>query len=307
MADSRVIADATTSNWVDRWAPEGLRPLLKLGRLDRPIGAWLLLWPCFWGISLATPFGEYPDFLLLVLFTIGAFAMRSAGCAFNDIVDRDVDKQVERTAKRPLASGQLSLREGIMFLGLLGLLGLLVLQQLNLFTILLGFFSLILVGIYPFMKRVTYWPQLFLGLTFNWGVLMGWAAVAGGLSLEALYLYIAGIFWTLGYDTIYAHMDKNDDILVGVKSTALKFGENTRAWLFLFYGLSLGFFILAGIENDLNRVYYLGVIAVFFHYKNQISTLNIHDGDNCLKTFQSNMYVGVIVFLSIVASKIIVF
>ncbi len=157
------------------------------------------------------------------------------------------------------------------------------------------------------MKRVTYWPQLFLGLTFNWGVLMGWAAVASGLSLDALYLYLAGIFWTLGYDTIYAHMDKNDDILVGVKSTALKFGENTKAWLFLFYGLSLGFFILAGIENDLNRVYYLGVIAVFFHYKNQISILNIDDGDNCLKTFQSNMYVGVIVFLSIVASKIIVF
>ena len=305
MAESHVIADANTANWVDRWVPEGMRPLLKLGRLDRPIGAWLLLWPCFWGISMATPMGSYPEFTLLVLFTIGAFAMRSAGCAFNDIVDRDYDAQVERTSRRPLASGQISLREAVMFLSLLGMVGFVVLQQLNYFTIILGFFSLVLVGVYPFMKRVTYWPQLFLGLTFNWGVLMGWSAVTGSLSMEPLYLYLAGIFWTLGYDTIYAHMDKNDDILVGVKSTALKFGENTRAWLFLFYGLSLGFFILAGIEIELNRIYYIGVIAVFFHFKHQIATLEIHNSENCLLTFRSNMYVGAMVFLSIVASKLI--
>lgn len=304
MIESRIIADARVTNWVDRWAPQFLRPLLKLGRFDRPIGSWLLLWPCWWGISLATQQGTYPDFRLLGLFAFGAFAMRSAGCAFNDIVDRDFDNRVDRTEARPLASGQISLREAVLFLMLMCLLGLLVLMQFNTYTIILGLASLVLVVIYPFMKRITYWPQLFLGLTFNWGALIGWTAVTGSLGLEPVLLYIAGVFWTLGYDTIYAHMDKNDDILVGVKSTALRFGENTRAWLFVFYGLTLGFLVLVGINGDLMVIYYFGVIALLFHFKNQIEKLDIHDPANCLRVFKSNMIVGLLLFLGLAASKL---
>ena len=304
MIKSKIIADAMTTNWVDRWSPLFLRPLLKLGRFDRPIGAWLLLWPCWWGVALAAPQGTYPDFRLLGLFALGAFAMRSAGCAFNDIVDRDYDNRVDRTEARPLASGQISLREAILFLILMCLLGLVVLMQLNKYTIILGVASLVLVAIYPFMKRITYWPQLFLGLTFNWGALMGWTAVTGSLSLEPVLLYIAGVFWTLGYDTIYAHMDKNDDILVGVKSTAIRLGENTRAWLFIFYGLTIGFLVLVGIKGDLMVIYYFGIIALLFHFKNQIEKLDIHDPVNCLRIFKSNMIVGLLLFLGIAASKL---
>ena len=304
MIKSKIIADAMTTNWVDRWSPLFLRPLLKLGRFDRPIGAWLLLWPCWWGVALAAPQGTYPDFRLLALFALGAFAMRSAGCAFNDIVDRDYDNRVDRTEARPLASGQISLREAILFLILMCLLGLVVLMQLNKYTIILGVASLVLVAIYPFMKRITYWPQLFLGLTFNWGALMGWTAVTGSLSLEPVLLYVAGVFWTLGYDTIYAHMDKNDDILVGVKSTAIRLGENTRAWLFIFYGLTIGFLVLVGIKGDLMVIYYFGIIALLFHFKNQIKKLDIHDPVNCLRIFKSNMIVGLLLFLGIAASKL---
>lgn len=301
---STVIADAKRDNWVDRFAPAFLRPLLKLGRMDRPIGVWLLFWPCSWAIALGGDYAKHPDYLLLGLFFAGALLMRSAGCAFNDIVDREYDTRVERTQARPLASGQLSVREAWLFLALMALLGFLILLQLNGFSILLGAASLVLIGVYPFMKRITYWPQLFLGLTFNWGALLGWAAVTGSLSLEALYLYCAGVFWTLGYDTIYAHMDKTDDILIGVKSTALKFGENTRAWLFVFYGLAFGFFLLAGIEAGLNQVYYVGIIMIFFLFRHQISTLDIHDPKNCLKNFKSNNSVGLVLFLFIWASKI---
>ena len=304
MKKSKLIKDAKATNWVDRWAPKFLRPLLKLGRFDRPIGVWLLLWPCWWGIALATPQGEYPDYMLLGLFAFGAFVMRSAGCAFNDIVDRDFDSRVNRTEARPLVSGHVNLREAILFLTLMGVLGFMALIQLNTYTIILGAASLVLVAIYPFMKRVTYWPQLFLGLTFNWGALIGWTAVTGSLSIEPVLLYIAGVFWTLGYDTIYAHMDKNDDILVGVKSTALRFGENTRAWLFVFYGLTLGLLMLVGIKGDLSAIYYAGIVAILFHFKNQIENLDIHDPANCLKVFKSNILVGLFLFLSLAASNL---
>jgi len=303
---SRVIADARPTNWVDRWSPQFLHPLLKLGRFDRPIGTWLLLWPCWWGIAVATPEGAFPDFRLLVLFALGALVMRSAGCAFNDIADRNFDNQVERTEARPLASGQVSLREAVLFFCLMCLLGLLVLIQLNTYTIILGVASLVLIAIYPFMKRVTYWPQLVLGLTFNWGALLGWTAVTGKLGLIPAILYTAGLFWTLGYDTIYAHMDKTDDILVGVKSTALKFGENTRAWLFVFYGMAVGLFVLVGLEAHMKPIYYFGIFAVVLHFRYQIEHLNIHDPSNCLRIFKSNLTVGLILFLSIVASKWII-
>jgi len=301
---SRIIADARPANWVDRWSPGFLRPLLKLGRFDRPIGTWLLLWPCWWGIALAMPEGAFPDYRLLGLFAIGALVMRSAGCAFNDIADQKFDSQVERTEARPLANGQVSLREAILFLCLMCLLGLFVLIQLNTHTIILGMASLILVVIYPFMKRVTYWPQLFLGLTFNWGVLLGWTAVAGKLSLIPGLIYAAGLFWTLGYDTIYAHMDKTDDILVGVKSTALRFGENTRAWLFVFYGMTVGLLVLAGIVAQMKPIYYFGIITLVLHFRYQIERLNIHEPENCLRIFKSNLTVGLLLFLSIVASKL---
>ncbi|MEE8295066.1 MAG: 4-hydroxybenzoate octaprenyltransferase [Sphingomonadales bacterium] len=304
MSNDKAILDAKKGNWVDRYSPASIRPFLKLGRMDRPIGIWLLLWPATWAITMAGSFASYPDLKILGLFLLGAFVMRSAGCAFNDIVDRDYDSKVARTRNRPIAGKEISVQNAWLFLATLALTGLIILLQFNYLTVALGIGSLVFVGIYPFMKRVTYWPQAFLGLTFNWGALLGWAAVTGALSIEALFLYLAGIFWTLGYDTIYAHMDKTDDILVGVKSTALKFGENTRAWLFVFYGLSLGFFFLAGYQNGLGSIYYIGLAFVFFHFHTQISTLDIHSPEACLKTFKSNNLVGLGMFLAIWASKV---
>jgi len=315
MSQDKIIADAKSTNWVDRFAPSLLRPLLKLGRFDRPIGTWLLLWPCWWGVALAIPHEEtasFTDQVLIVkdhvwflfLFVLGALVMRGAGCAYNDLVDRDFDRLVKRTQRRPLASGQVTIREGWLFFAVLVMMGFLVLLRFNAFTILLGASVLILVGIYPFMKRVTYWPQLFLGLAFNWGALMGWAAVTGTLSLEAVLLYIGGVFWTLGYDTIYAHQDKTDDILIGVKSTALKFGENTHAWVFIFYGMATGFFILAGYLTGLHAFYYFGIIIIIFLFRTQLKKLDIHNPESCLAVFKSNMYVGMSLFVFIMLTKI---
>ena len=308
MAESKVIADAKENNWVDRFAPSFARPFLKLARFDRPIGTWLLLWPCWWGVALAIPHQDYANWKsyawCLTLFAMGAVVMRGAGCAYNDIMDRKFDGMVERTSARPLASGQVTLTGAIAFTGVLVLLGLAVLLQFNMFTIYLGAGSLVLVGIYPLMKRFTYWPQLFLGLAFNWGALLGYAAVTGTLDLAAVFLYLAGIFWTLGYDTIYAHQDKTDDILIGVKSTALKFGENTRAWVFVFYGMTLGLLVLAGFMADLHGWFYLGVIATLFHFRNQLRKLDIHDPENCLRVFKSNLHVGTIIFVTIMLTKV---
>ncbi|MEM9751523.1 MAG: 4-hydroxybenzoate octaprenyltransferase, partial [Pseudomonadota bacterium] len=214
-APKDAIADAAPSNWVDRRAPAALRPYLRLARADRPIGTWLLLWPCLWSMALAQiSLGERaPNLWFLILFVVGATAMRGAGCVYNDIIDRDIDAKVARTANRPIASGAVSVGSGWAFLVALSLIGLLVLLQFNQRTILLGLVSLGIVAAYPFMKRVTYWPQAWLGLTFNWGALMAWTAVTGDLAAPALLLYVGGVFWTLGYDTIYAHQDKEDDAL----------------------------------------------------------------------------------------------
>lgn len=304
MAEDQVILDATKDNWVDRFGPKPLRPYLKLARIDRPIGIWLLFWPGAWAIAMAGNYVTNPDLKALALFFIGAVVMRGAGCAYNDIIDRDYDSKVERTQLRPIASKQISVQRGYIFMLLLLIIGLLILMQFNLLTIAIGFFSLVLIGVYPFMKRLTYWPQAFLGLTFNWGVLLGWAAVTGAVGIPTLLLYLAAIFWTVGYDTIYAHQDKTDDILVGVKSTALRFGENTRAWLFVFYGLALGFFFLAGLIQGLGPVYFVGLAFVFFHFHAQIWKLKIDDPELCLKIFKSNNLVGLVLFLSIWASKV---
>src|SRR5262245_6657999 len=227
------IADAPAGNWVDRYAPAEWRPYLKLARFDRPIGAWLLLFPCWWSLALAElQLGRlYPSPWSLILFAIGAFVMRGAGCTYNDIVDRDYDARVSRTAARPIPSGQVSVARAALFAVCLSLVGFLVLVQFNTFTIWLGVASLGFVAVYPFMKRFTSWPQLVLGLTFKWGALVGWSSVHGSLALPAIALYAGCVLWTIGYDTIYAHQDKEDDALLGLKSTALRFGDATQIWL----------------------------------------------------------------------------
>src|SRR5690348_7601150 len=225
------------ADWVDRLLPPRLRPYARLARLDRPIGTWLLLFPGWWGIALAAE--RWPDPLLLLLFAVGAVAMRGAGCTLNDIADRHYDAQVARTRLRPLPSGAVSVRGAAIFLLLQLAVGAAILFSLNRTSILLGCAVLALIGTYPFMKRITYWPQVFLGLNFNWGALLGWAAVTGAVAIPSLLLYLGGVLWTIGYDTIYAHQDKEDDVLIGVKSSAIALGPRTRPWLFAFYGAAL--------------------------------------------------------------------
>lgn len=298
---SHTIADAPVDNWVDRLAPAGLRPYLKLARMDRPIGTWLLLWPCWWSIALAAPAGTWPDLWLLVLFGIGALVMRGAGCTFNDIVDRDFDSRVERTRLRPIPAGQVSLKQAIAWMVLLSLVGFVILLQFNIFAIGVGVASLALVAAYPFMKRITYWPQAWLGLTFNWGALLGWAAVTGNLGPAPLTLYAAGLFWTLGYDTIYAHQDKEDDALIGVKSTALKLGRRTRPWLFVFYAVATAGIAAAGFLAGMGWPFYLGLMIAAGHLAWQAVRVDIDDSADCLAKFQSNTLFGWLLFGAIVA------
>ena len=224
-----LLGDIPVGNWIDRWVPAPVRPYLRLMRLDRPIGTWLLLLPAWWSLALAAP--RWPDLGLMALFALGAVVMRGAGCTVNDIADHKFDAQVARTAARPIPSGAVSVLQALCFLGLQLGIGLAILLCLNGAALAWGAASLLLVIPYPFMKRITWWPQAWLGLTFNWGALLGWVAVTGRLDAAPLALYAAGLFWTLGYDTIYAHQDKEDDILIGVKSTALRLGAATPAWL----------------------------------------------------------------------------
>ncbi|MBX3446296.1 MAG: 4-hydroxybenzoate octaprenyltransferase [Parvibaculaceae bacterium] len=300
--DRARVADAPPENWVDRYAPSWARPYARLARLDRPIGWWLLLLPCWWSVALASE--GWPPLTLLLLFFIGAVAMRGAGCTWNDIVDRNIDAAVARTRSRPLPSGAVTLAGAFFFLVLQCLIGLAVLISFNSFAIILGFSSLILVAIYPFMKRITHWPQFVLGLAFNWGALMGWAAVHGEISAEALLLYLGAVAWTIGYDTIYAHQDKEDDALIGVKSTALKFGEATRTWLWFFYGIALLAFAAAGAAAGLGPFFYplLAVGAALLVW--QIVTLDINDPARCLRLFRSNRDFGLILFAAVVAGQV---
>ena len=295
-------SDIPVESWIDRIAPGAWRPYLRLARADRPIGTWLLLFPCWWSISLAAP--AWPDPWLMVLFGVGALVMRGAGCTINDIVDREFDGRVARTAGRPIPSGAVSLFQAVAFLGLQLLLGLLVLLQFNTFAILLGISSLALVVTYPFMKRITYWPQAMLGLTFNWGALLGWAAVRGDIGMPALCLYAAGFFWTLGYDTIYAHQDKDDDLLVGIKSSALKLAGNTRPWLFAFYGAATVLMAAAGYLADLAWPFHLGLAMAAGHMAWQAATVDTDDPKACLAKFKSNRYVGWMVLAAVVAGQV---
>jgi len=231
--------------------------------------------------------------------------LRGAGCTLNDIADRDFDGRVARTATRPIPSGAVSIRQAFGFLGLQLLLGLSVLLQFNTFAVMVGAGSLVVVAVYPFMKRITYWPQVVLGLAFNWGALLGWAAVQGGLSAAAGVLYMAGILWTLGYDTIYAHQDKEDDILIGIKSTALKLGENTARWLIGFYSGTITLIALSGYLAALGWAFYTGLAFAAAHLIWQTMTLDIDDAKGCLARFKSNRTFGLIVFAAIIAGQVL--
>jgi len=294
------VADAT-GNWVDTLAPAWSRPYLRLARLDRPIGSWLLLLPCWWSSALAAiaAHAAAPRLSHIVLFFIGAFAMRGAGCTWNDIVDRDLDGSVERTRSRPIPSGQVSAAMAALFLVLQLLLGLAVLISFNGFTVWLGIASLAIVAVYPFMKRVTYWPQIVLGLAFSWGALMGWAATFGRLELPVLLLYAGSISWVIGYDTIYAHQDREDDALIGIKSTALLFGPRTKPMLALFYGVALILIGAAGFTAGAGVVFALGLALFAGHLAWQIVRLDIGDPDNCLAVFKSDRDAGLILFAAL--------
>lgn len=301
------VMDAPAGNWVDRFAPTAWRPYLRLARLDRPIGTWLLLFPCWWAVTLAEVSNgrPHPDLTLLALFAIGAVVMRGAGCAYNDYVDREYDARVGRTASRPIPSGQVSPEAALLFVAVLSGIGFLVLIWFNLFTILLGVASLGLVVIYPFMKRFTYWPQAVLGLAFNWGALMGWAAVKGSLALPAFLLYVGSVLWTIGYDTIYAHQDTEDDLMLGLKSTALSFGENTAVWVGGFYVGALLLWIAAGFLAGTHLVFFFGVALVGLQMAWQVSTLDTSDAQNCLRRFRANRDVGAAIFIALVADTLI--
>ncbi len=300
-------ADAEAGNWVDRYAPESLRPYLRLARLDRPVGTWLLLFPCWWSVALAevSQSRPYPNVTYLALFAVGALLMRASGCAFNDWADRDYDAAVTRTAARPIPSGQVSPEAALIFAAALAFIAFFVLISFNGFTILLGIASLSLVLVYPFMKRYTYWPQVILGLAFNWGALMGWAAVKGSLDIAPVLLFVGSVCWTIGYDTIYAHQDAEDDASLGLKSTALKFGEETITWVGAFYSAAIVFWVAAGFFAGTHLFFYMCIALVSLQLAWQVSTLKIHDPDNCLWRFRSNRDVGAALFLGLVADMLL--
>ena len=288
--------------WIDVWLPPPLIPFARLARLDRPIGTWLLLLPGWWAIALAG-FGT-ADKMLVGLFLLGAIVMRGAGCTYNDIIDRDIDARVARTASRPLPSGQVSLGAAWIFLGLQLAAGLAVLLQLNTLAIIVATASLVLVFSYPFMKRITYWPQAWLGLTFNWGALVGWTAVRGGFEWAAAPLYAACFFWTLGYDTIYAHQDKGDDALIGVKSSALALGAHTKPFVAAAYLLCMALLAYASMRIVMPGWPALALLgAASLHLAWQVATLDINDAGNCLRRFQSNRDFGLLVLAALLLQR----
>lgn len=299
------VADAT-GNWVDSLAPSYTRPYLRLARLDRPIGSWLLLMPCWWSVGLAGMHNDrLPSFWHILLFFIGAFAMRGAGCTWNDLVDRDLDGRVERTRSRPIPSGQVTVAQATMFMVAQALVGFLVLIQFNRFTVATGIASLLVVVIYPFMKRITYWPQIFLGLAFSWGALMGWPAAFGRLDWPAIVLYVGSILWVIGYDTIYAHQDRDDDLLIGIKSTALLFGERTPTMLATFYAGATVLIAAAGFMAGGGIIFTIGIIGFAAHLAWQVSRLDIDDPAHCLTLFKSNRDAGLILFAAMLVDAVV--
>ncbi|MEM8632564.1 MAG: 4-hydroxybenzoate octaprenyltransferase [Pseudomonadota bacterium] len=300
------VSDAVSGNWVDRSAPEHWRPYLRLSRADRPIGTWLLLLPCWWAVALAGAAEgvSFFDLWVVVGCAIGAWLMRGAGCTWNDITDRDFDGQVERTRSRPIPSGQVSVRGALIWMCVQAILAFLILLTFPPLAIALGILSLALVCVYPFAKRFTWWPQVFLGLAFNWGAILAWAASTGTLAWPAVALYLAGISWTLFYDTIYAHQDKEDDAMIGVRSTARLFGDSTRTWLRGFLVVAVLLLSLAVIgslgpaRNPLGLTVALGGAWAFgWHLAWQLGRLDTEDPDSCLRLFRSNRDAGLLVVL----------
>jgi 4-hydroxybenzoate polyprenyltransferase len=304
---NEIISDIPRGNWVDRWLPSIARPYARLARFDRPIGTWLLLFPCWWSLALAIE--DWKDMMgnlwLFILFGIGAMVMRGAGCCLNDIADRNLDSGVARTKDRPIPSGIINVKQATYFMLALGTLGLIVLLQFNNFAVMLGATSLILIVIYPLCKRFTYWPQFILGLTFNWGALLGWAAVRGDIQTPAILLYIGGIFWTLGYDTIYAIQDKNDDAIVGIKSTALALGKKVHSWLFMFYSLAILFMGLGGWLINLSWPFYIGLFSAGTQAVWQVKKLLPHSPNDCLAKFKSNRLFSWLFLSGIIISQIL--
>ena len=300
------VADAT-GNWVDTHAPQWSRPYLRLARFDRPIGSWLLLLPCWWSAALSAGMAHDISSLPLhvVLFFIGAFAMRGAGCTWNDITDRDLDARVERTRSRPIPAGQVGVAGALIFLVLQALVGLVVLLQFNRFAIGTGIASLLIVAIYPFMKRITWWPQTVLGLAFSWGALMGFAATFGRIDATAVALYAGSIAWVIGYDTIYAHQDAEDDALIGIKSTALLFGARTHRALILFYGAAVVLIGAALLLAAARLPAWIGLAAFAAHLAWQIRRLEIADPALCLRLFWSNRDAGLLLFAGLLADAVL--
>ena len=281
---------------------------IELTRLKKPIGFMLLFWPCAWGLTLAYNFSNNINLyiLYLALFFLGSVLMRSAGCIVNDISDKEFDKKVERTKNRPIASGKVSIRLGLLYTLLLCSLAFLVLINFNWFTIFLAIGSMPLAFTYPLMKRYTYWPQLFLGITFNYGLILGWTSINDSLSIVAVILYIGAIFWTLGYDTIYGFQDIKDDEIIGIKSTSIKFKNNATIFLFLCYSILIISLIITGLLMNFNKLYFLFLIIPFLHlYFFQIKNLKIKNSKSCLRMFKSNNILGLIILINITIGKIL--
>ena len=279
------------------WIKNKIWLLINLARLNNPIGIFLLLFPCLLGITIAS---DQINLEIFTLFTLGAITMRSAGCIINDIVDRNLDKKTVRTKDRPLANEQLTLKEAYYFLLFLLIIGLLILIKLNQIVIILGLAIIPLIVLYPYMKRITHFPQLFLGIVFNWGVLMGYASIKNTLDPEIFFLYAACIFWTIGYDTIYAHQDKKTDVKIGIKSTAILFGKKTKLCLCMLYLLMILNLVSTGIVFQLTSSFYLITTVIFLHLMWQIYTLEINDPKNCLSRFKSNRWVGLAMLAAII-------
>lgn len=286
--------------WVGRLPPR-LRDLALLARWDRPIGTWLLLLPCWWGVALAP---AVPDPWLFLLFAIGAVAMRGAGCTVNDLADREFDRMVERTRNRPLAAGRIGTAGAVAFFLAQSLVGIWVLTQLRVEAAIVALLSIPLIFVYPFMKRVTWWPQAFLGITFNWGALVGWTAVTGSLAAPAVLLYAAGFFWTLGYDTVYAHQDKDDDLLVGVKSTALRLGDRSRAWIGAFYTATVLLLAAAAWTAGLAWPVWPLLLVPAAMLAWQVATVDFDDRVSCLRHFRFHRDVGLAVLAALLAGRL---
>ena len=286
---------------------EKFQIFIQLTRLNKPIGFLLLFWPCAWGLTLAYYFSGETNLYLkhIVLFFLGSVLMRSAGCIFNDIVDRDLDKKVQRTRERPIASGKVSVSEAFIYIVFLCLVAFLILLQFNWLTIVLGISSIVLAFAYPFMKRITYWPQLFLGLTFNWGIIMGWTSITNSISTEPVILYLAAIFWTLGYDTIYGLQDIHDDEIIGVKSTSIKFKNNVKIFVGTCYSMCVFLILIMFFTMEINKYLLLLIIPFIVSFVYQVKIFKVFNSESCLLAFKNNNLIGSLIFIFIFSFNIL--